>query len=183
MHFATRGSGQADEVVMQISKKIKAGILVWLVAELVALAVAVHFWGWLLTLGLGFATSALGLMVLRKAGQDSIAALRQAMDKGTGSPTAIPALGLVRVLSGLFLLLPGLVSDLVGLLLLIPFIGKLLPSVPGGNGQRTQDGIVDLDPDEWRAAQERGARPSCEQLPGMLPGGPKAAHSRSLDNE
>ena len=105
------------------------------------------------------------------------------MDKGTGSPTAIPALGLVRVLSGLFLLLPGLVSDLVGLLLLIPFIGKLLPSVPGGNGQRTQDGIVDLDPDEWRAAQERGARPSCEQLPGMLPGGPKAAHSRSLDNE
>ena len=183
MHFATRGSGQADEVVMQISKKIKAGILIWLVAELVALAVAVHFWGWLLTLGLGFATSALGLMVLRKAGQDSIAALRQAMDKGTSSPTAIPALGLVRVLSGLFLLLPGLVSDLVGLLLLIPFIGKLLPSVSTGHGQRTQDGIVDLDPDEWRASQGRDPRPSCEQLPGMLPGGPKAAHSRSLDHE
>ena len=97
------------------------------------------------------------------------------MDAGTGGAIAFPAFGLVRVLSGVFLLLPGLVSDLVGLLLLTPFISKRLTKLSGGKSRRAQDGVLDLDPDEWRAPQERGGRPSCEPLHGMLPGGPKAA--------
>ncbi len=38
MHFATRGSGQADKVVMLTRSKIKFAILGWLVVEVVALA-------------------------------------------------------------------------------------------------------------------------------------------------
>jgi len=183
LHFATRGSGLADEVVMRMTRKIKIGILAWMVAEITALVVAVYFLGWLPTLGIGIATSALGLMVLRRAGQDSLVALSHAMDNGTGGSTSIPAQGIIRVLAGIFLLLPGLVSDLVGLLLLAPFIGRLLPKVSGNNIRRSHDDIVDLEPDEWRAGQEHHHRRSCERQSGMLTGGPKAPHSRSLDNE
>ena len=175
MHFATPGSGQADEVVMRMTSKIKVGLVAWMAAELAALAVAVHFWGWLPTLGIGFATSVLGLMVLRKAGRDSFAALRRIMDDGTAAAIAVPAFGLVRVLAGILLLLPGLVSDLVGLVLLTPFISQRLTKLTGGRSRRAQDGVLDLDPDEWRVPQEQGRRPSCEPLHGVLPGGPKAA--------
>jgi UPF0716 family protein affecting phage T7 exclusion len=168
---------------MPMTSKIKGSLLVWMIAELATLAAAVHVWGWLPTVGLGVATSVLGMMVLRRAGRDSFAAIRRTMDGGTGGATAFPALGLVRVISGVCLLLPGLVSDVVGLLLLTPYIGKRLTTVFIGTGRRAQDNVVDLDPDEWRAAQGLRSSPSCEQLPDMLPGGPKAAHSRSLDNE
>ncbi|MDB5641807.1 MAG: hypothetical protein JWN07_1124 [Hyphomicrobiales bacterium] len=169
---------------MQTRTKIKVAILAWLVAEVAALAIAVQFLGWLPTLALGFATSTLGLMILRKAGRDSLATLKRAMDGRTAGAQTAPAGGLVHIVSGIFLLLPGLVSDVVGLLLLTPFVSRRLTGVFGVAGRPAQrDGVLDLDPDEWRSAQDRDGRPPCEPHAGMLPGDPKAAQRRSLDDE
>ena len=168
---------------MPTRTKIKAGILAWVVLEVLALAVAVHFLGWLPTLAAGMLTSTLGLMILRKVGREALAAVKQAMEGQVGGIAAVPSAGLTRVLSGLLLLLPGFVSDVAGLVLALPFVSRRILRPLGETIRPQRDGVVDLGRDEWRTAQERGPRPSCEPLPGMLPGGSKAAHSRSLDDE
>lgn len=184
MHFATRGSGQADEVVMDLRRKIKVIVFAWLAAELVAIATAVHLWGWPATLLVGFFTSALGIYILRNAGREGVGILKKAMESPSGFGVEVPSGGVLRILSGFLLVLPGFVSDLAGLLLLAPFLRERLAHLFLGSRPRpAQNGVVDLDPDEWRAGQGQDRGPSCEPLPGMLPGEPKAAHSRRQVDE
>jgi UPF0716 protein FxsA len=184
LHFATRGSGQADEVVMNVRGKIKAVVLAWLTAEVVALAVAVRLWGWPTTLALGFLTSALGVYLLRRAGRESLGFLQKAMQSPSGLAVEVPSGGVLRILSGLLLVIPGFVSDIAGLALLAPFVRERLTAhFMGPQPRRSQNGVVDLDPDEWRAGQAQDRGPSCEPLPGMLPGEPKSPHSRRQFDE
>jgi UPF0716 family protein affecting phage T7 exclusion len=74
------------------------------------------------------------------------------------------------------LILPGFVSDIAGLLLLSRFIRDPLSRTLSGrprSAAAAPDGIVNLDPAEWRAAAEPDRGPPCEPVPGMLPGEPK----------
>jgi UPF0716 protein FxsA len=184
LHFATRGSGQADEVVMSVRGKIKAVVLAWLAAEVVVFATAIHFWGWPTTLALGFLTSALGIYILRQAGRESLGVLKKAMDAPSGLDFEVPSGGVLRILSGFLLVVPGFVSDLAGVLLLAPYIRQRLATlIMGPRPRRPQNGVVDLDPNEWRAGRAQDRGPSCEPLPGMLPGEPKAEHSRRQFDE
>jgi UPF0716 family protein affecting phage T7 exclusion len=184
LHFATRGSGQADEVVMDVRRRIKAIVFAWLAAEVVAFATAVHFLGWPTTLALGFLTSVFGIYILRVAGRESLGVLKRAMEAPSGFGVEAPSGGVLRILSGFLLVIPGFVSDLAGLLLLAPFIReRLTTGIVGPRPRRSPNGVVDLDPNEWRAGQGQDPGPSCEPLPGMLPGEPKAAHSRRQVDE
>jgi UPF0716 protein FxsA len=184
LHFATRGSGQADEVVMDLRRKLKVAVFAWLMAEVAAFAVAVYLWGWPTTLLIGFLTSAFGIYLLRRVGREGLGVLKKAMESPSGFGVEVPSGGVLRLLSGLLLLIPGFVSDLAGILLLAPFIrervaNQFMPSPQ----RRSQNGVVDLDPNEWRTGQTPDRGPSCEPVPGMLPGEPKAAHSRRQVDE
>lgn len=162
--------------------KIKAALLAWAVAELIALIAAVRLLGWAPTILIGAATSAVGFYVLRQAGRDGMAALREAMSESAGGRIEVPSSGMLRIASGLLLVIPGFVSDALGLLLLVPGLGDVIARRLAPPPHPAADGVVDLDPAEWRARPE-SAEPSCEAAPGMLPGEPHRAQSRRRDDE
>jgi UPF0716 protein FxsA len=159
---------------MLIGSRIKTALLAWTLLEVAALALSVHLIGWPSTLLLGVLTSALGFYVVRQAGRDSLAALKTAMGATSLARIQAPASGVLRMVGGILLILPGFVSDIAGLLLLSGSIRGHLGRRLAGAPRSPPDGIVNLDPGEWRAASEPDRSPPCEPLPGMLPGEPKS---------
>ncbi|MFF4836768.1 FxsA family membrane protein [Streptomyces sp. NPDC001315] len=100
------------------------GIAAWLVLEI-----------WLLTVVAGAASGftvflllvagfVLGAVVIKRAGRRAFQNLNEALQRG-GSPSKGSGNGLM-MLGGLLLMIPGLISDAVGLLLLIPPVQKAL---------------------------------------------------------
>ncbi|MFJ8084698.1 FxsA family membrane protein [Streptomyces sp. NPDC096205] len=107
------------------------GIAAWLVLEI-----------WLLTLVAGAANGftvflllvagiLLGAAVVKRAGRRAFQNLNQAVQRG-GTPSGSEGNGWL-MLGGLLLILPGLVSDVLGLILLIPPVQKAL----GRRAERT----------------------------------------------
>jgi UPF0716 protein FxsA len=141
-------------------KWIIPAILMLPLAEIAAF-VTVASWigfGWALLLAL--ATTFCGVWVLRRAGRDGLARFRGAMaaradfDLGAGT--------FLTVLGGLLLVLPGFITDVLGGLVLIGplrrrLVALLRPSTAAGRrgGAGAAEGVVDLDPEEWRQLPER----------------------------
>jgi UPF0716 protein FxsA len=75
----------------------------------------------------------LGSVVIKRAGRRAFQALNEALQRG-GAPASGGGNGLM-MLGGLLIMLPGLISDAVGLLLLIPPVQKAL----SGYAERTFD--------------------------------------------
>ena len=133
---------------MNVAKWLLLAVLALPLAELavfIAVAASIGFaWALLLVL----ATSLAGALVLRHAGGNHIARIRVAMNQGLGegSFTALQADGSggLILLAGILLLIPGFITDVVGLLLLIATLLRRGPPPERG------DGVVDLPPDEWR---------------------------------
>ncbi|WLW56544.1 FxsA family membrane protein [Streptomyces sp. YU58] len=112
------------------------GIAAWLVLEI-----------WLLTVVAGAASGftvflilltglVLGSVVVKRAGQRALQNLNEALQRG-GAPSGSSNGGGngLMMLGGLLLMLPGLISDALGLLLLIPPVQKAL----GRYAERTFD--------------------------------------------
>ena len=133
---------------MNVAKWLLLAVLALPFLELavfIAVAASIGFaWSFLLVL----ATSLAGALVLRHAGGNHIARIRVAMNQGLGegSFTALQADGSggLILLAGILLLIPGFITDVVGLLLLIATLLRRGPPPERG------DGVVDLPPDEWR---------------------------------
>ncbi|MFF3335805.1 FxsA family membrane protein [Streptomyces sp. NPDC002888] len=109
------------------------GIAAWLVLEIWLLTVvagaASGFVAFLLLLA-GFV---LGSVVIKRAGRRAFQNLNEALQRG-GSPSSGGGNGLM-MLGGLLLMIPGLISDAVGLFLLIPPVQKAV----GRYAERTVD--------------------------------------------
>jgi len=111
------------------------GVAAWLVLEI-----------WLLTLVAGAASGfavflllvagfVLGSVVIKRAGRRAFRNLNEALQRG-GAPSSSGSSGNgLMMLGGLLLMIPGLVSDAVGLLLLIPPVQKAV----GRYAERTFD--------------------------------------------
>ncbi|MEP7029611.1 MAG: FxsA family protein [Pseudolabrys sp.] len=105
--------------------------------------------GWALLLTL--ATSLGGAMVLRHAGGNHIARMKVAMGQGGFTALQADGQGGIILLAGFLLLIPGFITDFVGLMLLIAPLRRAIAAMfrraapPGAT-----DGVVDLPPDEWR---------------------------------
>lgn len=102
----------------------------------------------------------LGAALIRWQGFAVLGKMRSALDENR-LPGRELADAMLIGLAGLLLLLPGFVSDVFGLLLLIPAVRTLIyrgaaarmgvamgPSSP--RGSRRIDGVVDLEVEEWR---------------------------------
>lgn len=145
---------------MNVAKWLLLAIVTLPVAELavfIAIAAAIGF-GWALLLVL--ATSMTGGMLLRHAGGNHIARVRVAMNQGLaqGSFTALQAdsAGTATLVAGILLFIPGFITDVLALLVLI---GPLRRALTGGfAGQmppRRPDGVVDLEPEQWQRVPEK----------------------------
>ncbi|MCI9868046.1 membrane protein FxsA [Rhizobium skierniewicense] len=143
------------------------------IAGFIVVGKALGLW---LTLGLVLFTSFLGLMILRAGGLGMVRDLQNAGKTGEQPAQAMISGGL-RVIAGILLFLPGFITDIIGLLLLVPAVRALMWKALGsrivvagafrGAGARTSSGpsghpgfrpgpqpdgaskVVDLDEDDF----------------------------------
>lgn len=100
------------------------GLLVTLVAEIVVFVLVAHWIGVGLTILLVLASSLVGAWLLRAAGLRAWRGLRAAGMAGR-APGPEVSQGLLGLLSGLLLVVPGFLTDVVGLVLLVPPVRRL----------------------------------------------------------
>ncbi len=92
------------------------------IALLVAFSRAVGIW-W--TIGLVVVTAFVGSWLVSRQGRDTIQAVRLEFQQGV-LPAASLAHGAMIVIAGAFLLTPGLLTDAIGFLLLVPAVREAI---------------------------------------------------------
>ena len=136
---------------MNVAKWLLLAVLALPVMELavfIAVAASIGF-GWALLLVL--ATSLAGALVLRHAGGNHIARMRVAMAQGSFTSLQADSSGGLILLAGILLLIPGFITDFIGLLVLIAPLRQAIGAMLGkASPPPRTDGVVDLPPDEWR---------------------------------
>jgi UPF0716 protein FxsA len=140
---------------MNVAKWLLLAILALPVAELVVFIMVAASIGFALALLLVLGTSLAGGLLLRHAGGNHIARVRVAMNEGLnqGSFTALQAdsTGLATLFAGFLLLIPGFITDVLAVLLLIsPLRRALAGRYAGAPPPRRADGVVDLEPEQWQ---------------------------------
>jgi UPF0716 protein FxsA len=100
------------------------GIAAWLVLEIWLLTMVAGATSGFLVFLLLLAGLVLGTVVIKRAGRRAFRNLNEALQRGT-APSGGGGNGLL-MLGGLLLMLPGLISDAVGLVLLIPPVQKVI---------------------------------------------------------
>jgi len=147
---------------MRRPSRLVLGLLIWLTVELAAFVVIAQAVGFGCALLLGLATSMAGLVLLRQAGNDAWAHLRAAIAGGAKPADLVE--GLIGALAALLLILPGFVTDLIGLALAAPSVRQFLSRNYGHTGapaarQRQHSQIVDLAPGDWASIDQPAAPP------------------------
>jgi UPF0716 protein FxsA len=146
-------------------------ILIGLVAELASIIVVGNLLGLVPTLLLLLAGGVVGISLIRSAGTSILAAVRSPIQASSLQQSAAGK-AMARAFSGVFFLVPGFFSDLIGLLLLIPQVRRWLRSkipvqgVSSGMGQNRQGETIieaeaveivgELDPPDWGRGRDEG---------------------------
>ncbi|MBD8877683.1 FxsA family protein [Roseibium polysiphoniae] len=108
-------------------------------------------------------TAVAGTIMLRQQGLSLIMRMQSEMDAGR-VPGRDMMHGALIVLASLFLLIPGFVTDAIGLLLFVPPVRDAVARfiiaranvtiVEGGSMHRREEGVVDLDEGDWSRAED-----------------------------
>jgi UPF0716 protein FxsA len=137
---------------MKIARSLLHFLLFLPLMELVvfiAVAVAIGFGA---AVGLILLSCIAGMLLLRHAGGSHISRLRVAMAEGRFSTLQADATGGLVLLAGVLLVIPGFITDALGLALLVPPLRRAVLSLVGlqaRGGRRADDGVVDLEPEQW----------------------------------
>ena len=141
---------------MIVAKWLLLGVLALPLLEAAVFIAVAAALGFFQALGLLILSCVAGLMILRHAGGNHIARIRTAMNQGVNF-TALQAdgSGMLILLAGILLLIPGFITDALGLLvLLVPLWRALNGALGGGAPPARTDGIVDLEPEQWRRVDD-----------------------------
>ncbi|MEU4930346.1 FxsA family membrane protein [Streptomyces yokosukanensis] len=106
----------------RLRRYLPLGVAAWLVLEIWLLTLVAGAAGGLAVFLLLVAGFVAGSVVIKRAGRRAFQSLNEALQRG-GSPERGGGNGLM-MLGGLLLMIPGLVSDAAGLLLLLPPVQK-----------------------------------------------------------
>ena len=126
------------------------------VVEIAAFVTVATATGFLLAFALLIATSLLGAVLLRHYGTENLVRLKVAAG-GNIETLRLDGAGLANILGAFLLLLPGFVTDILGLALLIPPVQRRIMGAFGIRPERpapSLPGVVDLDPEEWRRERD-----------------------------
>ena len=134
---------------MNMAKWVLWAVLAMPLLELTAFIVVASAIGFGWALSLIFIGSIAGLLILRHAGGAHIARIRVALAQGTFTALQADSKGGLTLLAGILLLIPGFISDIVALMLLIAPLRRVIGLV-GSTAAKEQDGVVDLAPEQWR---------------------------------
>jgi UPF0716 protein FxsA len=144
---------------MNVAKWLLLALLMLPLAELAAFIAVAATYGFFTALGLILAGSFAGVLVLRHAGGNHIARVRVAVNQGLqqGRFSALQADGQggLVLLAGILLVIPGFITDLLGLLLLLAGFWQMLNVAIGRKAPSGRaDGVVDLEPEQWRRVDD-----------------------------
>lgn len=131
---------------MNVAKSVLLAVLALPFAELAAFVAVAATIGFAWALLLVLATSLAGGLVLRHAGGNHIARMRVALGSGNISALQADGTGSLVLLAGFLLLIPGFITDAIGLVLLLAPLGAALRRGPPA---RSPDGVLDLEPEQW----------------------------------
>ena len=129
--------------------------ILWPLAEI---SLFVTLGGWLglwLSLAIVIGTAALGILVVRMQGMQVNETVRSALRNGQ-DPTKPVAFGALRVLAGVLLILPGFLTDIIGILLLLPPVQIALMALLSRRAQRplnaspTNSPVPDILEGDWK---------------------------------
>jgi UPF0716 protein FxsA len=136
---------------MNVAKWLLLALLALPFMELAAFIAVAGSIGFLWALSLLLATSLGGAMVLRHAGSNHIARVRVAMAEGSFTALQADSAGGLTLLAGILLLIPGFITDILGLLLLLEPLRRALSVLLGLRppAATRPDGVVDLEPEQW----------------------------------
>jgi len=110
-------------------------VAAWLVLEIWLLTVVADVAGGFMVFLLLIAGIVLGSVVIKRAGRRAFQNLNEALQRGTAPSSGGGSGSGLMMLGGLLLMLPGPISDVAGLLLLVPPVQKAL----GRYAERTVD--------------------------------------------
>ena len=141
---------------MNVAKWLFLAILALPVAELVVFIAVAASIGFGLALLLVLATSMCGGLLLRHAGGNHIARVRTAMAQGSFTAIQADGAGAGILFAGFLLLIPGFITDVLAVLVLIgPVRRALTGAFGGGQPLRRADGVVDLEPEQWQRVPDK----------------------------
>jgi UPF0716 protein FxsA len=154
---------------MRLPAWLLLSFAVWLAAEGVALALIVHLVGFAGAVLLTILTSFAGLAMLRKLGVAAAFRLRQSLAARAADRAPLSREtfidGSLSTLGSVLLILPGFVSDFLGLALAAPSIRGWVAERIGTVGKRGGTGrhdaapeVVELEPQEWSRLEEPAPR-------------------------
>jgi UPF0716 protein FxsA len=135
---------------MNVAKWLLLAVLALPVMELAAFVAVAAEIGLLGALALVAATSLAGALILRHAGGNHIARMRVALAESSFTALEADSTGSLTLLAGILLLIPGFITDALGLLLLAaPLRRGLGAALRRGGAADHGDGLVDLPPEQW----------------------------------
>ena len=141
-------------------------LMIWVAAELATFYAVAHVIGLGGALLAGIATTLLGFANLRENASVALERVRAAMTRGAKPREGAMAEGMIGSFGAILLILPGFLSDIVGLVLTIPSVrddlaSKMRSHQPRRTGRDAELTAIDLNPSEWRitdASSERKPR-------------------------
>jgi UPF0716 protein FxsA len=144
---------------MSLVKWAFIGVILLPLAEFaVFLAVALTI-GWLWAAVLFVATSAVGVLVLRRIGRADFARVHNAFSTGGLRAIHLDTPGLATLAGGILLVLPGFITDVLGALLFVPPVRRWVRATIGRAAKKRRaardPSLVDLTPDEWHHVSDR----------------------------
>jgi len=156
---------------MNVAKWLLLALLALPFMELAVFIAVAAATGFLWALLLLVATSMAGGMVLRHAGGNHIARMRVVMADGGYTALQADSAGTFALLAGFLLLIPGFITDVLGLLLLLAPLRRALGAWLGQNGAaRRADGVVDLEPEQWHQVPDAALTDRRDDTRGHEPG-------------
>jgi UPF0716 protein FxsA len=133
---------------MNVAKWLLFALLALPFAELAAFVAVAATVGLLAAIALQIAVSLAGLMLLRHAGGAHISRVRTALDSGSVTALSADGTGSLTLLAGILLLVPGFITDFVGLIVLLSTLFRRPPAAAAN------DGIIDLPPEQWHPVED-----------------------------
>jgi UPF0716 protein FxsA len=144
---------------MSLVKWAFLGLLALPAAELAVFVLAAWTMGWFWTIALFLGTSLLGLLLLRQSGRAHIDRFRQAVAQRGLRAIDLETPGAAPIIGGILLVVPGFITDALGLVLLAPPVRRAAAArLRDARRQRRGQGgrgVIDLPPDEWRNVSSR----------------------------
>jgi len=142
---------------MRLARWLMTALLMLPLMELVVFIAVAAAIGFGPAFGLILLGSIAGMLLLRHAGGSHIARVRVAVAGGNFSTLAADTAGSFVLVSGVLLLIPGFITDVIGLVMLVGPLRRAAFALAGVRGVAAPraDGVVDLEPEQWHHVPDR----------------------------